>query len=210
MNTAKSRINPTTAPVILGEQRSEKRIPLRPAPTAAQLRAALAAANIPIPQKPEKPAQTAGTGRRGRARIVLGESLREAFSSLGWDAPTRETTLIVPPACQIAPDAMKLPVPVQPAAWSVGAASLLTLAHGANGLLPVLSEGQTAPLSHLLIVAADLKARRGFPACRGGRTGDLGYVGSYELFFRALSLATRRMVALNFAQDTIRLESTRD
>ena len=207
MNTAKSRIDSSA---VIGEHRPEKGIPLRPAPTAAELRAALAAANIAIPQRPEKPAKPVSGGRRGRSRIVLIEPLREAFGALGWDAPTRETTLIVPPASQIAPDAMKLPVPVQPAAWSVGAASLLTLAHGAKGLLPVLAEGQTATLSHLLIITADLRARGGFPACRGGRTGDLGYVGSWELFFRALSLATRRMVALNFAQDTIRLESTKD
>lgn len=204
MNTAKSRIN---SDAVIGEHRPEKGISLRPAPTAAELRAALAAANIPIPQRPEKPARPASGGRRGRSRIVLIESLREAFGALDWDAPTRETTLIIPPASQIAPDAMKLPVPVQPAAWSVGAASLLTLAHGANGLLPVLAEGQTAPLSHLLIVAADLKSRGGFPANKGGRTGDLGYVGSYELFMRALALATRRMVSVDFMEDTIRLES---
>lgn len=204
MNTAKSRINPDA---VIGEQRPEKGISLRPAPTAAELRAALAAANLAVPQRPEKPVRPVSGGRRGRARIVLIEPLREAFNAMGWDAPTRETTLIIPPASQIAPDAMKLPVPLQPAAWSVGAASLLTLAHGANGLLPVLAEGQTATLSHLLIVAADLKARRGFHAHRGGRTGDLSYIGSYELFFRALSLATRRMVALNFMEDTIRLES---
>ena len=127
--------------------------------------------------------------------------------ALGWDAPTRASLLVVPSASQVSQEAMAEPVPQVPAAWSVGAASMLMLAHGARGLLPVLAEGQTVTLTNFLIVLADLKARGGFPANKGGRTGDLGYAGSYELFMRALALATRRMVSVDFMEDTIRLES---
>lgn len=200
----------TTTPTILGEQRPEAGVALRPAPTAAQLKAALAAANLSIPKKPEKPAKVAAGGRRGRARIDLKGPLSEAFQAMGWEAPTRPTLLVVPPAAQVHPDALSQPVPAEPASWSVGAASLLLLAHGARGLLPCLSEGQTVTFSSFLVVAHDLKARGGFPAYKGGRTGDLGYVGSCDSFVRALALASRRMVSLDFIADTICLLSARN
>ena len=204
MNTAKSRIDSSA---VIGEQRPEKRIPLRPAPTAAELRAALAAANIAIPQRPEKPVRPVSGGRRGRARIALSAPLAEAFGAMGWQPPTRSTLLAVPP---LGEGALDLPVPIQPAAWSQGAASLLLLAHGANGLLPVLAEGQTVTLSHFLIVAHDLRTRGGFPANKGGRKGNVGYLSAPELFFRALGAATRRMVSADYQADTIRLVSSRD
>ena len=209
MNTAKSRINPT-ATTTIGEHRPEKGISLRPAPTAAELRAALAAANLAIPQRPEKPARSASGGRRGRSRIVLIEPLQNAFADLGWEAPTRTSLLVVPSASQVSQEAMAEPVPQVPAAWSVGAASMLMLAHGARGLLPMLSEGQTVTLTNFLIVLADLKGRGGFVANRVGKVGNVDYVGSFELFMRALALASRRMVTIDLQADTIRLVDSKD
>lgn len=207
MNTAKSRIDSSA---VIGEQRPEKKIPLRPAPTAAELRAALAAANLGIPRKPEKPQKPASSGRRGRARIDLKGPLSEAFQAMGWEPPTRSTILVVPPAAQVHPDALSQPVPAEPASWSVGAASLLLLAHGADGLLPSIAKGETVALSSFLIVAADLRNRGGFPAYKGGRTGNLGYIGSCDSFVRALALASRRMASIDFIADTIRLVSAKD
>lgn len=208
MRTTKATAATTTTTI--GEHRPEKGISLRPAPTAAELRAALAAANIAIPQRPEKAVRPASGGRRGRARITLSEPLQNAFADLGWEAPTRTSILVVPPTSQIPPSAMAEPVPQVPAAWSQSAASLLLLAHGANGLLPILSEGQTVTLSHFLIVAHDLRTRGGFPANKGGRKGNVGYLSAPELFFRALGAATRRMVSADYQADTIRLVSSRD
>lgn len=206
-----NKITRATTPAIIGEQRPEAGIRLRPAPTAAELKAALAAASLDIPQRPEKPAKVAAGGRRGRARISLDGPLAEAFGALDWTPPTRPTLLAVP---QLPEAAFHVPVPQQPAAWSQAAASLLLLAHGANGLLPSLAEGQTVTLSNFLIVAHDLRDRGAFAATKRSRSGslagDVGYLVAPDLFFRALGLAARRMVSVDYQADTIRLINTRD
>lgn len=181
---------------ILGQQRPEAGQRLTPAESRDALLARLAAQADSF-RAPAAPVRA--RSERARVSVTLPPDLAAAFSDLGWSDPTAPTRLF---ACGLsAEDAGGFPA--VPKRRTGASATLIELAHGANGAISALSTGEPITLSSLLTVARFYVRNGAFQTSLKRRSGNVSYISDHYQFLLCLAKTCRRNLAVDFMADTM-------